>query len=60
MKYNIVLHERILELSEFKSKHERLKRFVSNWKNVVYVALLAMTLKVMAEQLVMILVRRMN
>lgn len=53
MKYSIVLHERILELSEFKSKHERLKRFVSNWKNVVFIALLAMTLKTIAEQIVM-------
>jgi len=60
MKYSIVMHERILELSEFKSKHERLKRFVSNWKNVVFVALVAMTLKVVAEQLVLILVRRMS
>ena len=55
MKYSIVLHERILELSEFKSKHERLKRFVSNWKNVVYLSIGLLTLKSIAEQMVLIL-----
>ncbi len=60
MKYNIVLHERIIELSEFESRFSKLKRLIANWKNVVFIALLAMTPKVMAEQLVLILVRRMS
>lgn len=57
MKYNIILHERILELSEFKSKHERLKRFVSNWKHVAWLSVGLFTVKVGIEQIIMLIVR---
>lgn len=52
---NTVMISRILELSESRSRLYRLKRLMSNWKYVVVMSLSALTLKVMAEQLVMLI-----
>ncbi len=54
---NIVLADRINELSEHKTRFERVKKFSSNWKMVIAVSVTALTLKVAAEQLAMILLR---
>jgi hypothetical protein len=50
---NIVLLSRISEISESKTKFQRIKKFSSNWQNVIVVSILAMTLKVIAEQVIM-------
>ena len=55
MKYNIVLHERIIELSEFESRFSKLRKFVSNWKYVAMMSIGLFTAKVAAEQLCMLL-----
>lgn len=54
---NIVMVERIVELSETKSRHKKLKRFLSNWRHVAYMSVGVLTLKVAAEQLVFLLFR---
>ena len=54
---NIVLVERIVELSEVKSRFERLKRLMTSWKTVCITAVIALTVKVAAEQLAMMLIR---
>lgn len=51
MKYNIVLHERIIELSEFESRFSKLRKFVSNWKYVAMMSIGLFTVKVGIEQL---------
>jgi hypothetical protein len=53
VKINLVLAERIVTLSEFEGRLDRLKRLVSNWKMVALVSIGMMTAKVAAEQLVM-------
>ena len=55
---NIIMFERIVELSEFKTRHERLKLFVRNWRNVVYLSVGLLTMKIACEQLVMIFIRK--
>ena len=52
MKYNIVLHERIIELSEFESRFSKLRKFVSNWKYVAMMSIGLFTAKIAIEQLV--------
>ena len=54
---NIVMVDRINELSERKSKLQKLKEVISNWKAVVVVSVLALTLKSAGEQLAMMLIR---
>ena len=54
---NIVLVERIVELSEVKSRFERLKKIATNWKAVCIIVVIALTVKVAAEQLAMMLIR---
>ncbi len=51
---NIVLAETIISLSETKTRFERVKKKVSNWKAVIVFSILAMTLKVASEQLIML------
>ena len=54
---NRVTIDRIIELSEPKTKFQRIKQFSQNWKNVIFISMLAMTLKVIAEQLAMAVIR---
>jgi len=52
---NIVMIDRILELSETRSKFEKLKQYMSNWRYVAITSIGFLTAKVAAEQLVMLL-----
>ena len=54
---NLLIRSRIIELSEIKTKHERLKRFVSNWKHVAWLSVGLFTMKVASEQIIMLIVR---
>ena len=54
---NVVLADRIIELTERPRRLERFKKVMSNWKAVCITAILALTLKSMAEQLVMMILR---
>lgn len=54
---NIVMVDRINELSERKSKLQKIKDIVSNWRSVCIVAVLAITLKSIAESLALMLIR---
>lgn len=54
-KMNKIIACRIIELSEPKSRFEKLKSFVQNWKYVCFIAILALTLKTAAEQIIMAL-----
>lgn len=57
MKINIVFAERVVELSEFKNRHEKIKALVSNWRYVALVSIGLLTVKVAAEQIVMLVKR---
>ena len=50
---NSVIIDRIAELSERKGKFYRLKLMISNYKAVVFVSIAALTLKSIAEQIIM-------
>jgi hypothetical protein len=52
---NIVIADRIIEITQPKSRFHKIKSIVSNWKAVIIVSILAMTLKAAAEQLVLLL-----
>jgi hypothetical protein len=52
---NIVMIDRILEITERRTRFQKIKQMVSNWKSVCIVAVLALTLKSAAEQLVLLL-----
>jgi hypothetical protein len=52
---NRVVTDRIIEISENKGRFEKLKSFIQNWKHVCFIAILALTLKTAAEQLILIL-----
>jgi hypothetical protein len=52
---NIVIANRIVEISEAKTRFHKIKNIASNWKAVIIVSILALTLKTAAEQLVMLL-----
>ena len=54
-KLNIVIADRIVEISEAKSRFQKIKNIASNWKAVIIVSILGLTLKTAAEQLVMLL-----
>ena len=55
---NIVLFDRIIELSETKTKFQKIKEISANWRMVIIISIAALTLKVAAEQLAMLLIRR--
>lgn len=57
MKINLVLAERVITLTEIKTRFEKLKSFVSNWKNVVWLSIGIFTMKIASEQLIMLLIR---
>lgn len=48
---NQVLIQHILELSETKTKFEKIKRAMSDWKKVAFVVIVLMTGKVAIEQI---------
>lgn len=48
---NQVLIQHILELSETKTRFQRIKRSMSDWRKVVMVVIVTITIKVMIEQL---------
>jgi hypothetical protein len=50
---NPVILDRILEISESKTRWERTKKYVSNWKGVAIVAIGLLTAKSAIEQIVM-------
>lgn len=52
---NIVTINRILELSETKTRFEKIKKFSCNWRLVCVTSLVVITLKVAMEQLAMLL-----
>lgn len=52
---NTVLLSRMVELSELKTRHQKIKEIVAHWRGVAIVAILALTLKVAAEQLILAL-----
>lgn len=51
MKINLVLAERIMTLTEVRTRFEKLKSFVSNWKNVVWLSIGLFTMKLAAQEL---------
>jgi hypothetical protein len=55
---NQVIIDRIAEVSETRSRFHQLKKRVSDWKFVILVTVLTFTLKVGAEQLAMLFIRR--
>jgi hypothetical protein len=52
---NIVTIDRITELSDNKTRHEKLKIILWNWKMVAIISVALLTAKVGAEQLVMLI-----
>lgn len=48
---NQVLIQHILELSETKTRFQRIKRSMSDWRKVVMMVIVTITIKVMIEQL---------
>lgn len=54
---NVVLIEQIKHLSETKTRFEKIKQFSSNWRAVIAISLIALTLKVCAEQLALAIIR---
>jgi hypothetical protein len=50
---NYVLVQRMLELSEHRTRFERLKKIITDWKYVMLVSVGILTMKIAAEQLVM-------
>jgi len=54
---NIVMLDRILELTDKRPRFYKIKLFVKNWKTVTLVSIVFLTAKVAAEQLVMIFIR---
>lgn len=54
---NIVTASRIIEITEKKSRFHRIKEFSSNWKMVIIISVGALTLKIAAEQMAMMLIR---
>lgn len=57
MKINSVIAERIVSLTEIKTRFGKLKSFVSNWKHVAWLSVGIFTMKIASEQLVMLIVR---
>ena len=57
MKINLVLAERIMALTEVKTRFEKLKKFLSNWKHVAWLAVGLFTMKIAIEQIIMLIVR---
>ena len=55
MKINPVLAERIMTLTEVRTRFEKIKSFVSNWKNVAWLSVGLFTIKVGIEQLALML-----
>ena len=51
MKINLVLAERIMTLTEIKTRFEKLKSFVSNWKHVVWLSIVLFTMKIAVQEL---------
>ena len=51
---NIVVFSRMIELSEVRTKHERIRRVVGNWKMLCLVIPIAFTLQVIVEQIIML------
>jgi len=54
---NIVIADRIIEITQPKTRFEKIKSILSNWKAVIIVSILALTLKTAAEQLILITIR---
>lgn len=50
---NSVLLEHIKHISESKSRFYKLRNMVSDWRMVIVVSIAALTLKAIAEQIVM-------
>lgn len=50
---NVVIFSRMAELSENRGRLYRMKLMISNYKAVVFVSIAALTLKTIAEQIVM-------
>ena len=57
MKINLVIAERIITLTEIKTRFGKLKSFVSNWKHVAWLSVGLFTMKIAAEQIIMLIVR---
>jgi hypothetical protein len=53
-KMNRVMIEHMVHLSEKKPRLYKIKRIASDWRSVVIVSVLALTLKTAAEQLLML------
>jgi hypothetical protein len=53
-KINYVVYSRIASLSEFKTRFSRIKKIVTNWKQVAIFSIGLFTVKVMAEQLLLL------
>jgi hypothetical protein len=54
---NHVMRSRIVELSEVKTRFERIKNLVNNWKYVAALSIGLFTAKIAVEQLLMIFLR---
>ena len=51
----MLLGEYVISLSEIEKKRFRIEKMLKNWKTICLVSILAYTLKIAAEQLVMLI-----
>lgn len=51
---NLVMFSRILEITDKKSRFSKIREMSSNWRAVIVVSVGALTLKTIAEQLIML------
>lgn len=56
-KMQVVIYSRIMELTERPPRFKWVRDMSSNWKAVIVVAVAALTLKIAAEQIIMLIVR---
>lgn len=52
---NVVMFQRMAELSENRSKFYKIKKLMHNWRGVVMLSIALFTLKIASEQLVLLL-----
>lgn len=55
MRINVVLGDRIIELSETKNRFEKIKNIFYDWRKISAIVIVAITTKVAIEQIVMAL-----
>ena len=54
---NLLIKSRIAELSEHKPMFTKIKEYLSDWKHVAWLSVGLFTMKIAAEQIIMLIVR---